>query len=367
MNEPIDKVLLNFKNVKTVEWVTLTQLEVVIQNPSTYWINSISIQLRFVVARKTWKAFNTFLSLEKSDHTYYLFRQVYKPNEISNILDVLWTKLEFSSIISQSGIDTLHPTPIFLNWIHDASRFLVSILSIIQRCHPLLLTVEIMKTSMELISDTDNVLMADCLGITTEDRMVNLLQLIELLGILPHMLIETGREKTKLESSKTPETIIKESLADLVQRERRDKKERTFLHIACNESYLSRESPDRFFAVIRLLVDFGADPNAVDADGNSPLHFLAKLNGEMVDAAAELLLEKGGHFDRVNKAGKTAADVWIERHELGANGWCDRPSWLRDSVPLPLECQCARVIRDNQVPYTKLLPESLCRFVKLSL
>ena len=84
----------------------------------------------------------------------------------------------------------------------------------------------------------------------------------------------------------------------------------------------------------------------------------------MVDAAANLLLDKGAHFDRVNKSGKTAADVWTERYE-GDNEWCDRPSWLRESFPLPLECQCAGVIRDNQVPYIKLLPESLCHFVKM--
>ena len=48
-----------------------------------------------------------------------------------------------------------------------------------------------MKTSMELISDSDNALMADCLGITTEDRMRNLFQqLIQLLAHLPQMLDE---------------------------------------------------------------------------------------------------------------------------------------------------------------------------------
>jgi len=166
MIEPIDKILLNFKNVKTVEWVTHEQLEEVIQNPSKHLINSICIQLRFVVARKTWKAFNSFQYSEK-----LLDNQFPHPNQIYDFLDIFWSKLEFFSFISKGGIDTLHPTRKFQNWMLKASRFLVYILLDIQRRFPLLLTVEIMRTSMELISDTDASFMADCLGITTVNRM----------------------------------------------------------------------------------------------------------------------------------------------------------------------------------------------------
>lgn len=194
----------------------------------------------------------------------------------------------------------------------------------------------------------------------------------------PHMLNQTGGgEKFKSAgSSKSPETIIRESLNDLFQRERRDSEERTLLHIACRSfstsdpyddlfpPYTLLSSPPTRVDTIRLLIDSGADPNACDAKGDAPLHVLAKFNGELVDSAANLLLEKGAHFDRVNKSGKTVADVWIELNK-GADEWSDRPSWCRQSVPTPLMCQCAQVIRANKVSYSLYLPVALHPFVEI--
>lgn len=146
----------------------------------------------------------------------------------------------------------------------------------------------------------------------------------------------------------------------MVQRERRDEKNRSLLHIAC-ETLLTSES---FVTVLRLLLDNGADPNARDVNGDASLHILAHFDGEVVYAAANLLLEKGAHFDRVNISGKTAADVWVQPKK-GAKGWSDRPSWCRQSVPIPLMCHCAVVIRVNKASYSPYLPVALHPFVEI--
>ncbi len=97
---------------------------------------------------------------------------------------------------------------------------------------------------------------------------------------------------------------------------------------------------------------------------------------ETSDAAARLLLGKGSHLDRVKNEGKTAADIWIEKHTHNGGRKRHRsgeqdtepksclPSWLRPDDPVrKLKCERARVIRSNGVPYKHLLPPSLHPFV----
>jgi len=227
----------------------------------------------------------------------------------------------------------------------------------IQRDHPLLLTAEAIKISLELILEVDDYYMACREAKTTLDYMRTLLRLIEILARVPQML-----------NSDTPGEqkggTMKDNLKRLVLRKRRDEYRQTLLMIACGQVYYPGNEVR--IETIRLLLDSGADPNEVYGfDGNAPLHAVAKFNGEVADAVANLLLEKGAHFDRVNNSGKTALDVWMERHE-GANEWKDRPSWCRPSNPPSLMCQCARVIRVNKVPYKEplIVPVSLLPFIE---
>jgi len=101
-------------------------------------------------------------------------------------------------------------------------------------------------------------------------------------------------------------------------------------------------------ALVRVLLEAGADPNvAVDEDaGNASLHVAAGFHDqELCEATGNLLLEHGAHLDRVNKAGKTAVDVWIEtRNRIRASTrWDSRPNWCR-AVPnlLWLSARCVR-------------------------
>jgi len=342
---PFIKTPLKFEHVKTVEWVTADELEDVIQHPSKHLVHSFLLQLRIATSCEPCLAVDRLLSYSSSKPY-----EINQPDRFAYNLDILWATME-----------TIRPKSSELSdWTHCTTEGLVTILSFFQRYHPLLLTVDVMKISLQLISDTyDNYLAAHG-SILTPNLLCNLLRFIELLVRLPHILEE------RITPGDRKGGTIRDILKKLIQRDRRDQYGKKLLYLAC--LLISSLPNDDRVETIRLLLDSGADPNAVyGADGNAPLHVLARFDGELVDAAANLLLKNGAHFDRVNKSGKTALDVWMERHE-GANGWKDRPSWCRPSNPPSLMCQCARVIRANKVPYNKeplILPVSLHPFVEL--
>ncbi len=111
-------------------------------------------------------------------------------------------------------------------------------------------------------------------------------------------------------------------------------------------------------ALVRVLLEAGADPNvAVDElHENASLHVAAGLSDRKLSGTAgRLLVEFGAKLHKVNNAGKTAVDIWIEFSETGDNwneeagGWSARPEWC-----LPVQTLlrlAARVIRVNKIPY----------------
>jgi len=91
------------------------------------------------------------------------------------------------------------------------------------------------------------------------------------------------------------------------------------------------------------------------------------------DTAGLLLVDFGAKLHQVNKAGKTALDIWIELNETEGNwneeagGWRARPEWC-----LPVQTLlrlAARVIRVNKIPYadgkTPAVLHSLISCVKM--
>ncbi|NXI76665.1 ANKR7 protein, partial [Rhipidura dahli] len=64
---------------------------------------------------------------------------------------------------------------------------------------------------------------------------------------------------------------------------------------------------------VAILLEHGADPNLVDAEGNTALH-LAVLSGNI--AVAGLLLEHGARSDAQNQAGYTPLNLAVSKeHE----------------------------------------------------
>jgi len=112
-------------------------------------------------------------------------------------------------------------------------------------------------------------------------------------------------------------------------------------------------------ALVRVLLEAGADPNvAVDElHENASLHVAAGLSDRKLSGTAgRLLVEFGAKLHKVNNAGKTAVDIWIEFSETGDNwneeagGWSARPEWC-----LPVRtmlCLAARAVRVHKIPYT---------------
>ena len=274
-----------------------------------------------MISHKTWKAFNPF-------HLSWLSRrqEFVESIGLEGILDMQWTLFEaLSHHLVPLDEEKLRKTK---QWIERTFHNFVKMLKkLLKNEDHTLLTVETIDTTASLL-----LLISETIYASQFDKVF---QLITLLAGRPQML--TGK--------------VKESLKVFVPRNGT-----ILLDMAC-QTLSTAASP---VAVLRLLLDSGADPNP-----GSHLHILARYDGELVDTAANLLLSKGAHFDRVNGSGKTALDVWIERNG-GANRWRDRPSWMRESTPPPLMCQCARVIRDNRVPYSRL-PQNLRHFVEIHL
>ncbi len=106
-------------------------------------------------------------------------------------------------------------------------------------------------------------------------------------------------------------------------------------------------------AAIALLLEVGADANAVDGGGNSPLHFVASWmeEADTHSPTAALLLKHGAHLDRANKLEDTPLDVWKKKHGK-AGRILSPPDWM--NIVLSLACWSAKSIKRSKIPYNHL-------------
>ena len=108
----------------------------------------------------------------------------------------------------------------------------------------------------------------------------------------------------------------------------------------------------------RLLIECGANVDALDSNENTPLHVLIQ-KGRTSDVlkTIDVLCDAGAHLDYVNKEGQTALSSVSSFH-------IEISQYLKDKIGVVrLKCLCARLIK-QQFSYENILSTSLVNFVQ---
>ena len=270
-----------------MEWVTLEDLERVIQHPSEHNIQAFLVLLR-ILSGKSWGALKSLLG---SNHELTRYRdELMGQRDFVKLLDISQATLKSLFLFEEKefGFE-------ISGYVRRSIYYLVETLVNLERINPNLLTVETIRRFLDLITDSDRIFYDED-GKALQSpfnhfgHLETLLRLVTLLASPP-----PNRD----------EWIDKEELKKFVQRSRYDHMGQSLLHLACNDRHIP-SLPE-----ITLLIDSGIHPTA-DVNGDTPLHFLARLahlnyiDGELVASVANLLLETGAHLDQRNNSRMTA-------------------------------------------------------------
>ena len=129
----------------------------------------------------------------------------------------------------------------------------------------------------------------------------------------------------------------------------------TLLHEVCRLYHREK-------GAIQLLLKTGADPEATDGNGGTPLHVLSLVPQEKPfnGAAVHFLLDAGCHLDRPNARGETPLHNFACRlakdPDPSLNSIC--------KTVLPLKCYSAQAIRRDGITFKNQIPATLQSFVE---
>lgn len=99
------------------------------------------------------------------------------------------------------------------------------------------------------------------------------------------------------------------------------------------------------------MLRLGAAPDARDADGNTPLHLVCKLNPCPADVVRELL-NHGAHIDTVNYEGETPEEILKSTQQT-------LTSIVNPLRYTTLKCLAARTVKNYRLPYRHVVPQCL--------
>jgi len=177
-----------------------------------------------------------------------------------------------------------------------------------------------------------------------------------LLVIIMHMLCLMCRLKKNMNNGE--EEIFKKNVYKLIQMKPTSAKGFSPLHLACTRetTNVGRYPVCSFPAlpVISLLLEVGADVNAVDGEKNTPLHIAAQ-NKPCRPEVFTLLLKNGAHIDACNAERKTPMQL------IRGMSVYDIVSPLQH---ISLQCLAARRIVKSAIPYKGSVPNRLEKFIE---
>ena len=133
----------------------------------------------------------------------------------------------------------------------------------------------------------------------------------------------------------------------------------TLLHAVVNKCITEDSFP--CLDTAKLLLQAGFNVNAINNEGNTPLHLAVNLKPKsdkihLITTLLEVLFDGGAHDDFVNNDGETPADMAETDEALLI---------LSERRKLELKCISARAVKKFGIPYLGVVPKTLEKYISM--